>query len=164
MDADAKKRKSWAAKPSAYLRTVAYAQLLADRRRKLGLSVAELAERANLDVETIERIEAGRASGTTTLRRLRAALGLNQVGRPPQVFAIRIDGATLRRLREERGLTQESFAAMAITAVVTISRLERGKCQPSRATLANLARALGVDEEALHAPPSPTSGQNAPAG
>jgi transcriptional regulator with XRE-family HTH domain len=152
MDADAKKRKSWADKPTAYLRTPAYARLLADTRRQLGYSVAELAQRANLDVETIERIESGRASGTATLRRLRAALGITRLGRPRQVFAVRIDGAALRRLREELGLTQESFAATAKISVVTISRLERGKCQPSRSTLAKLARALGVDEQVLHAP------------
>jgi transcriptional regulator with XRE-family HTH domain len=80
------------------------------------------------------------------------------------VFAVRIDGAVLRRLREERGLTQESFAAMVKTAVVTISRLERGKCQPSSATLANLARALGVEEEVLKVPPGSPDRQNAPAG
>lgn len=52
--------------------------------------------------------------------------------------------ANLRRLRAEKGLSQEELAGRADLHASEISRLERGVREPRLRTLARLARALGV--------------------
>ncbi len=54
-------------------------------------------------------------------------------------------GQRLRRLREERGLTQERLAQRASVATDMISRLENGRyTSPGLRTLLRVARGLGV--------------------
>lgn len=50
----------------------------------------------------------------------------------------------LRRLREERGLSQVKLAARADVNPATVNQIERGKREPSPATLRKLAEALDV--------------------
>lgn len=60
----------------------------------------------------------------------------------PQVFFL--DGSQLRRLRAERGLSQQTLADDAGISVTTVARLEGQSCAPCRGrTLGRLARALG---------------------
>jgi len=47
--------------------------------------------------------------------------------------------------RESRGLSQQELATKAGIGIATLSRLENGKNKPNKATLAVLARALGVN-------------------
>jgi XRE family transcriptional regulator, regulator of sulfur utilization len=53
-------------------------------------------------------------------------------------------GATLTRLRHDRGLAQEALAFKAGLSTSTISRIERGLHVPDIATLRKLAKALNV--------------------
>src|SRR5438874_12110900 len=54
-------------------------------------------------------------------------------------------GDRLRRLRSERGLTQESLAALARVSVELVKKIEQGKRETARlTTLVNLANALDV--------------------
>lgn len=57
-------------------------------------------------------------------------------------------GGRLRRLREERGLTQAALAAPRFSKEY-VSQIERGKTRPTRETTAWLASRLGVDESYL---------------
>jgi transcriptional regulator with XRE-family HTH domain len=50
----------------------------------------------------------------------------------------------LRRLRTERGLSQEALAFASGVTVSTLSRIERGENSPTWATLMQIARALDV--------------------
>jgi DNA-binding XRE family transcriptional regulator len=50
----------------------------------------------------------------------------------------------LRALRKERGLTQNELAARSGVAQSEISRIERGRGNPTHATLAILLAALGA--------------------
>jgi transcriptional regulator with XRE-family HTH domain len=54
------------------------------------------------------------------------------------------DGAFVRRLRVERGVTQEALAFKANVTIATLSRIERGVCGPKVATLRKIATALGM--------------------
>ena len=56
----------------------------------------------------------------------------------------RLVGRNVRRLRLERGLTQEAFAEKAGFSQQYVSDLERGKKNPSAVTLFELAQGLGV--------------------
>ncbi|HWE47784.1 MAG TPA: helix-turn-helix transcriptional regulator [Caulobacteraceae bacterium] len=56
----------------------------------------------------------------------------------------RIVGRNIRRLRLERGLTQESLAGEAGLAMRHIGRIERGEGNPTLRMLAQIAEALGV--------------------
>jgi transcriptional regulator with XRE-family HTH domain len=51
-------------------------------------------------------------------------------------------GAALRRLREERGLSQSSLAVAARTTQPVVARLEAGGAVPTVAVLQRLARGL----------------------
>ena len=53
-------------------------------------------------------------------------------------------GATIRRLRHERGLSQEALAGRAKLNVDFVGFIERGENVPTLATILQLARALGI--------------------
>jgi transcriptional regulator with XRE-family HTH domain len=54
-------------------------------------------------------------------------------------------GEQIRRLREERGLTQEALANRAKLSRIYIAKLEAGdRASPSFPALKRIARALGV--------------------
>jgi transcriptional regulator with XRE-family HTH domain len=53
-------------------------------------------------------------------------------------------GEQIRRLREQRGLTQEQLGERAKLHRVTVAKFEAGVLAPSLATLNHLARALGA--------------------
>jgi transcriptional regulator with XRE-family HTH domain len=53
-------------------------------------------------------------------------------------------GAAVRRLREERKLTQEQLAFRAGITVSSLSRIERGCTDPGWTTVGKIAKALSV--------------------
>ena len=55
----------------------------------------------------------------------------------------------MRLGRERMGLTQEDLAALAEVDISYLSRMERGKANPSVEVLAKLAKALGTSPAAL---------------
>lgn len=58
-------------------------------------------------------------------------------------------GRTLRRVREERQLTQERLAAAANLTTSFVNHVERGMKVPSLTTILKLAHALGVTPSEL---------------
>lgn len=62
----------------------------------------------------------------------------------------KIVGANVRRLRKERGLSQESLAGDAGLAMRHLGRIERGEGNPTVAILARLADVLGVHPTAFY--------------
>lgn len=65
----------------------------------------------------------------------------------------KVDGAKVRRLRDEEWLSQEELAQKAHVAIHTISRMETGKHPyPRRSTIFAVADALGVKPEELLRP------------
>ena len=62
----------------------------------------------------------------------------------------KIVGANIRRLRKERGLSQESLAGEAELAMRHLGRIERGEGNPTVAILSRLARVLGVHPTAFY--------------
>jgi transcriptional regulator with XRE-family HTH domain len=59
--------------------------------------------------------------------------------------------APLKRLREERELTQEQLAFEAGITVSALSRIERGLNSPAWTTVARIVRALGISLSELAA-------------
>ena len=51
---------------------------------------------------------------------------------------------TLRRLREERGQTQETVAFYAGITTASLARIELGQSNPAWSTVRKIAKALGV--------------------
>jgi transcriptional regulator with XRE-family HTH domain len=64
----------------------------------------------------------------------------------------RLVGRNVRRIRLEKGLTQEAFAERSGFSQQYLSSLERGRRNPTIVTLFELASALGVSHVALVAP------------
>jgi transcriptional regulator with XRE-family HTH domain len=60
-----------------------------------------------------------------------------------------IVGGHVRRLRLERGLTQEDLAAASAIDLTYLGGIERGKRNPSLLVLARIANALGVRPSVL---------------
>ena len=71
---------------------------------------------------------------------------------PPatQRWTTAVNGARLRHLRRQRGLSQEQLADRAGISLTTMRRLERQPAAPCRCrTLGRLAAALGEDPARL---------------
>ncbi|MEL7685491.1 helix-turn-helix domain-containing protein [Citromicrobium bathyomarinum] len=106
------------------------------RRNELGFSRVELAKKSGIAPRTLARIERSAQYPTEkTLRRLAKALGTPLGALAPGwksddleklITGIEHTGIGLRKLRLERGLTQEDLAAAAGVSIGTISRFERG--------------------------------------
>ena len=64
----------------------------------------------------------------------------------------RAGGKNLKRIRKERGLTQEELGELAGTTSNTISRLETGSLWPALDTLIKLCNSLNVTMDAIMAP------------
>lgn len=63
---------------------------------------------------------------------------------PLDIFA-----ANLRRIRRERGLSQERLAHIADLHTTHVAKIERGEREPGLRTVSKLARALGVSASEL---------------
>ena len=61
-------------------------------------------------------------------------------------------GRNVRRIRQEKGLTQEQFSDISGFTQQYISGLERGQRNPTIVTLYELAQALGVSHTELVKP------------
>ncbi|MBX3478411.1 MAG: helix-turn-helix transcriptional regulator [Brevundimonas sp.] len=62
----------------------------------------------------------------------------------------KIVGANVRRLRKERGLSQEALAGEAGLAMRHLGRIERGEGNPTVAVLARLAEVMKVHPTAFY--------------
>lgn len=67
--------------------------------------------------------------------------------------------SNVRRLRVEAGLTQGQLAERADMADATISRIERGRLEPSSTLVAKLAQALKVKVDDLLGSPKDAHGK-----
>ena len=76
-------------------------------------------------------------------------------GRDP----LEVLGDTIRRLRRERGLTQNQLGALAETHGNYIGLIERGERNPTLLMIHRLARALKVPPTKLLEPDEPQSAQ-----
>ena len=63
----------------------------------------------------------------------------------------KIVGGNVRRLRKERGLSQEALAGEAGLAMRHLGRIERGEGNPTVAILGKLAEVLGVHPTTFYA-------------
>ncbi len=63
---------------------------------------------------------------------------------PRHVSSDRALGVVLRKLREERGFSQEALAVHAGVTAGTLARLELGQSDPSWSTICAVAKALDV--------------------
>ena len=68
----------------------------------------------------------------------------------------RLVGRNVRRIRLEKGLTQEAFAERSGFSQQYLSDLERGRRNPTVVTLFELATALGISHVALVEPDGET--------
>jgi transcriptional regulator with XRE-family HTH domain len=60
--------------------------------------------------------------------------------------------ARLRALRDRQALSQRDLAERAGVSPTTVARIECGQLEPRPSTVRKLARALGVEPEALMEP------------
>jgi transcriptional regulator with XRE-family HTH domain len=68
-----------------------------------------------------------------------ASANVSDVSKPNDAL-----GLAVRRLRQERGLSQEEVAFTGGTSTSTVSRVERGLLQPSSTVIGRIAKGLGV--------------------
>ena len=129
-------------------------------RNQRGLSRAELVRRAAAGRGAICDYEfSAKRPNAPTLTALARALGvprehLEQLLPQPKTTPL---GRELRRLREQRGLSQQELATRIDRKQITISLYERGLQHPLASTVPTLARSLGVSPDQLERllPPQP---------
>ncbi len=106
------------------------------------MSLQELAQKAKISVSYLSEIERGTVyPSLATLQRVAGGLGVpasSLLGREACV------GERLKKLREERGLTQSQLARQAGVTPGLIGQIEQGKVQPSLKTLEKVSEAMGV--------------------
>ena len=130
-------------------------------REERGWTQEQLAERAGLNRRLISKYEAsGAYPGPRPLAALVRALGMSPAQLEPlQPAAAETTpfGRELRRLRQERDLTQRQLAALSGSRGKNIGQYERGKAHPPPRVVAALAEALDVSREQLERllPPQP---------
>lgn len=71
-------------------------------------------------------------------------------------------GKNVRRLRKQRGWTQETLAQKVGVKRHTVMQLEKGDKAHTHATIAAVALALGTSIDALQGPPTATQGVVSP--
>jgi hypothetical protein len=58
-------------------------------------------------------------------------------------------GKNLKRLREQKGFSQEELANLAEVSLPQITRIERGVINPTICTIKSLAEGLGVEMSSM---------------
>lgn len=58
-------------------------------------------------------------------------------------------GATIKRLRKEKGLNQTEFGNMVNITQATLSQIENGQSIPQKSTLDKICEVLGISQELL---------------
>lgn len=111
-------------------------------RTEKKLSLQELAQKAKLSVSYLSEIERGTVyPSLATLQRVAGGLGVPAGSLLGQGACV---GERLKKLREERGLTQSQLARQAGVTSGLIGQIEQGKVQPSLKTLERVAEVMGV--------------------
>ena len=132
----------------------AFGQRLRQLRLERKLSQSDLVKRTGLALSSISRYEIGKSVPTPQrCADLASALGVHErdllplLTKPPETTEF---GRTLRRLRQERGLTQQQLGERIGAQAGLISKYEnRMNYYPSQRVLVGLVSALEVPEEEL---------------
>jgi transcriptional regulator with XRE-family HTH domain len=129
-------------------------------RERTGMTRDRLAAAANVDPQTVKRIEHARANPMlVVLSRLSAAMAVSltllltgdlaagtvETVAEVEAFDSDVVGDTLVVLRKSRGLSQRGVAAAANLQTLTLSRYENATADPRLLSLTPLANALGLD-------------------
>jgi len=147
--------------PIGYTGFVTYTALLRDARSQAGLSVSELARRAETSRAAITAYENGRKTpSAATLERLLTAAGFRLAlvpaespGRVPLVrryfTTIAQLAAAIRTQRESLGLSASMIADHAKTSAEFVDRLEQGKARGNLAIIRRILEMLNIEPLAL---------------
>lgn len=83
--------------------------------------------------------------GLWGVSQLGSEIALVPPGGPNYDIVVYLDGRTIRRARNSKGLTQEDLAGMVGTDADAISRIELNKLRPDRELIEAISRALAAD-------------------
>lgn len=111
-------------------------------RQEKKMSQAQLAERAGISTTYLCQIERGNVTPSLdTLKTLAEALNVSpqDLMEPPCHV-----GCRLKKVRQERGITQAELASKAGVSTGLIGQIESGKVEPSIKTLEKIAAALSL--------------------
>ena len=129
-------------------------------RFRLWLSQSALAERANLSRTYMTKLETGKGNPSIkTLAALAKALGVNitellgqaqqtEAPRPGDHGRLRL-GSTIRKLRQNLGLSQAAFAKAAQINRTYLAGIEGGKRNPTLRNVARIAKGLNISVNEL---------------
>ena len=133
---------------------------LMDQRKRAGLSVAEVADSANVSESTIRQWESGTIPMRTSYDAIAAAYGTDEefvvdavfTPSPEEMADRRRDGRRLEELRLSRGLTVEQVAEICEVAPSRVREWESGKYGIGCREGVRLVREYGMTLEALFEP------------
>lgn len=127
-------------------------------RLQRGISLEELADKLTIAPDCLQEVEEGKRKMARAAWEEAAALlqvpreellGERGGAKAPRGQVRREVGATLRKLREGKGMTVTELARASGLSPAHISEIERGKTSPSLRTLEKLALTLGVSRSSL---------------
>ena len=110
-------------------------------RRERGLSLSELAQKAGISATYLCQIENGHVlPSLATLKAIARALNAS----PQDFLSSSHVGYKIKKIRQERGITQAELAKKAGVSTGLIGQIESGKVEPSIKTLEKIAKALSL--------------------
>lgn len=111
-------------------------------RQKHNLSLSDLAEKVGISSSYLCQIENGRVlPALSTLKNIAEALGIKA---EDLMTASSNVGYKIRKIRQERNLTQAELAKQAGVSTGLIGQIESGKVEPSIKTLEKISSALSL--------------------
>lgn len=111
-------------------------------RQEKGISLSELAEKAGISATYLCQIEKGHAlPSLSTLKAIAQALNTSLQELLANTSHV---GYKIKKIRQERGITQAELARKAGVSTGLIGQIECGKVEPSIKTLEKIAKALSL--------------------
>jgi transcriptional regulator with XRE-family HTH domain len=122
---------------------------IAREREAQGLSQLEVMRRTGLRLHQVRAVERSRSARITHVALVLGVLGIEdgedlRRRHGPRAEDLKLDGAAIRQVREERGLSQHDVARRAGVNASTLRSIEAGDCDPSSRVVMRVLKALGV--------------------
>lgn len=137
-----------------------FGERIAEQRKKLGLSQEELAEKLNISQKSISKYELGdRKPQYKVLVRMAEYFGVTtdyllglgdimETNEKSNEIAQRM-GWNIKKLREQKGLTQQELAVRVDVAQATVANWESGRREPDINILIRIAKLFNVTLDEL---------------
>lgn len=122
---------------------------IAREREAQGMSQTQLSRRTGLKLHQVRAVEKSRSARISHVALVLGVLGIEdgeelRRRHGPRAEDLKLDGAAIRQVREQKGIPQSDVARRAGVNITTLRAIEGGDCDPSSRVAMRVLKALGV--------------------